>query len=152
MRFHRRVIGAGAISAMLVIGLLPGVATANGPVVVASGLANPRGITIGSDGALYVAESGRGGSELVSAVIDDQPRFACLGETGGVTRIDRNGQQRIADLPSFAGAFDPDGPGPTEPTCPTTGENAVGMAHRFSVGRLVERLERGIASIPVSAT
>jgi len=34
----------------------------------------------------------------------------------------------------------------------TAVENAVGMAHRFSVGRLVERLERGIAAIPVSAT
>ena len=31
-------------------------------------------------------------------------------------------------------------------------ENAVGLAHRFSVGRLVERLEGGIAAIPVSAT
>lgn len=128
MRPHRRVIGAGAISAMLIIGLLPGAATAIGHAVVATGLDNPRGITIGSDGALYVAESGRGGSELVSAVIEGQPAFACLGETGGVTRIDRNGQQRIADLPSFAGAFDPDGPGPVEPTCPTTGPNAVGVA------------------------
>ena len=34
----------------------------------------------------------------------------------------------------------------------TAVENAVGLAHRFSVGRLVERLERGIAAIPVSAT
>jgi glycerol-3-phosphate acyltransferase PlsX len=34
----------------------------------------------------------------------------------------------------------------------TAVENAVGLAHRFSVGRLVDRLERGIASIPVSAT
>jgi len=128
MRPHRRVIGAGAISAMLVIGLLPGAATASGPVPVATGLANPRGITIGSDGALYVAESGRGGSALISALIEGQPAFACLGETGGVTRIDRNGQRRIADLPSFAEAFDPDGPGLVEPTCPTTGSNAVGMA------------------------
>ena len=128
MRFHRRVIGAGAISAMFIIGLLPGAAIAIGHVVVATGLDNPRGITIGSDGALYVAESGRGGSGLVSAVIEGQPAFACLGETGGVTRIDRKGQQRIADLPSFAGAFDPDGPGGDEPTCPTTGPNAVGVA------------------------
>ena len=30
--------------------------------------------------------------------------------------------------------------------------NAVGLAHRFAEGRLVERLERGIAAIPVSAT
>jgi len=34
----------------------------------------------------------------------------------------------------------------------TAVENAVGMAHRFSVGRLVERLERGIAALPESAT
>ncbi len=129
MRPHRRILVAGSISAIVVAGLLPGAATANGgPVPVATGLANPRGITIGSDGALYVAESGRGGSELISAVIEGQPAFACLGETGGVTRIDGNGQQRIADLPSFAGAFDPDGPGGAAPTCPTTGPNAVGVA------------------------
>jgi len=34
----------------------------------------------------------------------------------------------------------------------TAVDNAVGLAHRFSVGRLVERVERGIAAIPVSAT
>ena len=34
----------------------------------------------------------------------------------------------------------------------TAVENAVRLAHRFSVGRLVERLERGIAAIPMSAT
>ena len=128
MRPTRRVICAGVISALLITGLLPGAAMAIGPVPVATGLDNPRGITIGSDGALYVAESGRGGSELISAVVEGQPAFACLGETGGVTRIDGNGQQRIADLPSLAGAFDPDGPGPLEPTCPTTGPNAVGVA------------------------
>ena len=31
-------------------------------------------------------------------------------------------------------------------------QNAIGLAHRFSVGRLVERLEGGIAAIPMSAT
>lgn len=129
MRPIRRVIGAGAISALLIIGLLPGaVAADGGPVPVATGLANPRGITIGSDGALYVAESGRGGPELVSALIEGEPAFACLGETGGVTRIDRNGAHRVADLPSFAEAYDPDGPGPIPPTCPTSGPNAIGMA------------------------
>jgi glycerol-3-phosphate acyltransferase PlsX len=34
----------------------------------------------------------------------------------------------------------------------TAVENAVGLAHRFSTGRLVERLARGIAAIPVSAS
>jgi hypothetical protein len=129
MRPIRRVFGAGVISSLLIMGLLPGaVAADGGPVPVATGLANPRGITIGSDGALYVAESGRGGPELLSAVIEGEPAFACLGETGGVTRIDRDGAQRVADLPSFAEAYDPDGPGPIQPTCPTSGPNAIGMA------------------------
>jgi hypothetical protein len=131
MRPHRRIVGVGAISAMLVIGLLPGAAMANrhtdGHTVVATGLANPRGITIGRDGKVYVAESGRGGSQLISAVIEGQPQFACLGKTGGVTRIDKKGQRRIAKLPSFAGAYDPDGPTGVPPTCPMTGPNAVGM-------------------------
>jgi hypothetical protein len=133
MRVHRRFIGAGAISAMLVIGLLPGAALAKdhtaGPKVVATGLANPRGITIGRDGKIYVAESGRGGSKLVSAVIEGQAQFACLGKTGAVTRIDKKGHKdRIAKLPSFAAAYDPDGPGGVAATCPTTGPNAVGTA------------------------
>jgi glycerol-3-phosphate acyltransferase PlsX len=34
----------------------------------------------------------------------------------------------------------------------TAVESAIGLAHRFSVGRLVERLEGGIAAIPMSAT
>jgi glycerol-3-phosphate acyltransferase PlsX len=34
----------------------------------------------------------------------------------------------------------------------TAVQNAVALAHRFSVGRLIERLEDGIAAIPVSAT
>ena len=34
----------------------------------------------------------------------------------------------------------------------TAVQNAIGLAHRFSLGRLVERLESGIAAIPVSAT
>lgn len=128
MRSIRRAFGAGAISALLIIGLLPGAVAADvGPVPVATGLANPRGITIGSDGALYVAESGRGGSRLISALIEGEPAFACLGETGGVTRIDKNGAHRVANLPSFAEAYDADGPGPIEPTCRSTGPNAIGM-------------------------
>lgn len=129
MRPVRRVISAGAIAALLIIGLLPGATAADGGLgPIATGLANPRGITIGSDRAIYVAESGRGGSRLVSALIEGERSFACLGETGGVTRIDRKGAHRVADLPSFAEAYDPDGPGPIAPTCPTTGPNAVGLA------------------------
>lgn len=137
MRSHRRLV-LTASAALMVAALLPGTAAANGPVPVATGLDNPRGITIASDGSIYVAESGRGGAQLVEAVIEGQPTFACLGDTGGVTRIDRKGNvKQIASLPSFASAFDPDGPGPTPPTCPEAeiGVAAVGPTNVALLGR-----------------
>jgi hypothetical protein len=73
--------------------------------VVAEGLNNPRGIGIGPDGALYVAESGKGGNGLcVPGPEGDQ---ACFGRSGSVTRITRHSQQRVlTGLPSTAA---PDG-------------------------------------------
>ncbi len=69
--------------------------------VIASDLNSPRGLAIGKNGAVYVAESGKGG---------DGPCFAgpegpsCFGESGSVTRIGENGQQRrvLTGLPSIA--------------------------------------------------
>jgi hypothetical protein len=121
MRPRARTLGPIA-SAALLLALLPGGAAANGgaiPVPVATGLDNPRGITIASDGSIYVAESGRGGPALVEAVIEGEPQAGCLGDTGGVIRIDRSGNvHQVATLPSFSGAFDPDGPGGADPSCP----------------------------------
>ncbi len=92
---------------------------------VASGLDNPRGVDVGSNGSVYVAESGSGGATLVEATIGGEPAFGCVGDTGAITRIDRKGAaHRVATLPSLAEAFDADGPGPTEPTC----EGPVGFA------------------------
>jgi hypothetical protein len=73
--------------------------------VVATGLNNPRGIGIGPDGALYVAESGKGGAgPCIPGPEGDQ---ACFGRTGSVTRITRHSQQRVlTGLPSAAA---PDG-------------------------------------------
>jgi len=86
--------------------------------VVATGLDNPRGVTIGRGDVVYVAESGSGGPTLVDARFGGQPGPGCLGDTGGITRVDRRGNvRRIATLPSFAPAFDPDGPGAVEPNC-----------------------------------
>jgi len=67
---------------------------------VMSGLANPRGLAFGPDGALYVAESGRGGPGPCVVVMGAQQ---CAGFTGAVSRLVSLGQQsRIATGPALA--------------------------------------------------
>jgi hypothetical protein len=74
-----------------------------GLTVVADGLDNPRGIGFGPDGALYVAESGSGGSG--PCIQSPEGGEACFGRTGAVTRITRRSQHRVlTGLPSVADA------------------------------------------------
>lgn len=80
-----------------------------GVTVVMSGLDNPRGLAIGDDGAVYVAEAGRGGSgqpgEPVCAPTGrPAPEdVACAGRTGAISRLRRGVQRRIVTgLPSHA--------------------------------------------------
>jgi sugar lactone lactonase YvrE len=69
--------------------------------VVAEGLDNPRGIGFGPDGALYVAESGSGGSG--PCVQGPEGGEACFGRSGAVTRITKRSQHRVlTGLPSLA--------------------------------------------------
>ncbi|HVK17226.1 MAG TPA: ScyD/ScyE family protein [Fimbriiglobus sp.] len=68
--------------------------------VVMSGLDNPRGLAFGPEGALYVAEAGRGGDgpsfEIRPGVI------AKYGPTGAVSRLWHDEQARVATgLPSY---------------------------------------------------
>jgi hypothetical protein len=75
-----------------------------GLTVVAEGLDNPRGIGFGPDGALYVAESGSGGT---GPCIPAGPEGgeSCFGPTGAVTRITRHSQHRVlTGLPSVSEA------------------------------------------------
>jgi hypothetical protein len=84
-------------------------------VVIASGLDNPRGLAFGPDGALYVAEAGRGGqSTLCDVGSNGQPR--CYGPTGAITRITGIGvhNQIVTGLPSLAGASGTDATGPND--------------------------------------
>lgn len=74
--------------------------------VIATGLNNPRGLSFGPDGALYVAEAGSGGPGPCGPGPEGD---RCYGETGSVSRIDpqTNAATRVVSaLPSLAG---PDG-------------------------------------------
>jgi hypothetical protein len=83
--------------------------------VVMMGLDNPRGLTFGKDGDLYVAEAGHGGSGPCTMLRGQE---VCFGRTGAVTRFHEGVQQRIVTgLPSYA---------------PSTGEGATGP-HDVSV-------------------
>jgi hypothetical protein len=73
--------------------------------IVARGLDNPRGLAFGPEGALFVAEAGRGGPGPPCATVPPPPpgNVQCYGATGAVTRILGGEQERIVDgLPSLA--------------------------------------------------
>ena len=59
------------------------VAESSAPVIVASGLTNPRGMTWGADGTLFVALAGIGGNNPAT---EDAPTTAAIGPfMGGPT-------------------------------------------------------------------
>jgi hypothetical protein len=76
--------------------------------VVMSGLDNPRGLAFGPEGALYVAEAGRGGTgPCTSSIRPFEPgQPFCYGPSGAVSRLWRGVQERVVTgLPSYASAF-----------------------------------------------
>jgi hypothetical protein len=82
--------------------------------VVMSGLDNPRGMDFGPQGALYVAEAGRGGGPgAPSFVLRGTPLY--YGETGAISRLWKGEQQRVASgLPSIAQVNGNEGAGPSD--------------------------------------
>ena len=82
--------------------LLAATVQAQTPVVIASGLSNPRGLAFAPNGDLYVVEAGRGGLDSCHAG-PTGPR--CFGLTGAIRQIDlRRGTIKTvaAGLPSLA--------------------------------------------------
>ena len=80
--------------------------------VVMSGLDNPRGLAFGPEGALYVAEAGRGGA---GPCFNPPIRGGtmCYGATGAISRLWRGEQSRIASgLPSYANILTGEAAGP----------------------------------------
>ncbi len=104
-------------------------ASASSWTVVASGLDNPRGLTFGPNGALYVAEAGRGGT---GACFPGPEGTSCFGQTGAITRVWNGEQTRIVDnLPSVA---DPDGFAASGPVDVSTSGGKALMAAMGGVG------------------
>ncbi|MBE2317744.1 ScyD/ScyE family protein [Solirubrobacter sp. CPCC 204708] len=102
------VLAAG----VLAIGAAPAAAT--GPQVIASGLDNPRGLDFGFGGELYVAESGRGGSDCT--LENPEGGAGCFGKTGAITKIDKRGNKKrvVSNLPSVASATGGEATGPSD--------------------------------------
>jgi hypothetical protein len=73
-------------------------------IVIATGLNNPRGLTFGPDGFLYVVEAGNGGTSSLCLPIGGAPGTRCYGPSGSVTRITGAGVQEriVTGLPSLA--------------------------------------------------
>ncbi|MBD2066441.1 ScyD/ScyE family protein [Leptolyngbya sp. FACHB-671] len=75
--------------------------------VIASNLDNPRGLTIGANGSLYVTEAGRGGTGPCIPSPTNPTASVCYGATGALTRIEDGTVTRVVTgLPSLAA---PDG-------------------------------------------
>lgn len=89
----------------LLIGAVAPVAAADPTLtLVASGLNSPRGIDIGPNGAIYVAEAGTAGTDCRTG----PDGTVCYGATGSITRVWHGTQSRIiTGLPSVAMAGEP---------------------------------------------
>ncbi|WP_127125956.1 ScyD/ScyE family protein [Georgenia sp. SYP-B2076] len=129
-----RVPLAGAAAACLtlpLVGVGPALAghddgpraAAGGVEVVASGLANPRGLAV-LDGDVYVAQagSGRAAGDPERCFIGAEEMRVCLGATGKISRldVDDDGTAKVTDvvtgLASLAGEGGAQAVGPTDVT------------------------------------
>ena len=100
---RRRVAGLGLLSALVMaLTLFASAASAvTTPVVVASGLDNPRHLSFSADGDLYVAEAGRGGAGPCAS---HPLGLFCFGTSGAVTEVNDTGADPrvLTGLPSIA--------------------------------------------------
>jgi hypothetical protein len=63
--------------------------------VVMSGLDNPRGLAFSPNGALYVAEAGRGGAG--PCLVSGAGEVRCFGQTGAISRLWMGQQSRVLE-------------------------------------------------------
>ena len=134
-------VGAVALAATPAFGTKPGGPhgqkhTAGTIDIIATGLHNPRHLVIGPRNAILVAEAGQGSTDpLCHQFPGPEVGTICIGDTGSIARIDRNGTLKrvVTGLPSA-------GDGPPAPGGLPQGSNAIGPSsvtvdgeHRIAV-------------------
>jgi hypothetical protein len=103
-------IGVGTlVLGGLAVGFAPP-AAAQGEVVVATGLDNPRQLSWGDDGVLLVAEAGSGGDTCVTPPGAPPEAALCGGSTGGITAIEDPGGEAATAARVVDGLFSLAGP------------------------------------------
>jgi hypothetical protein len=126
-----RISGSVALGGLLTLAVAAPASAAE-VTTVATGLDNPRGLTVGANGAIYVAEAGRGGDGTCIAAPEGGQQ--CYGPSGAVTRIQNGKQERIANgLPSLASEI---------------GGNAIGPHHVANVAPGVTYVTVGLGADP----
>jgi hypothetical protein len=141
----RSVAALGAAAALC---LLPAAAADGATRVVADGLHNPRGLTVGPGGDVYVAEAGRGGNGPCIPGPEGSP--VCFGTTGSIAQIDpRTGKTtRFASgLPSLAARDGTRAIGPSDVAFSSTGRGylTVGLGGSPDVRRQLPPAGGGLA-------
>lgn len=115
LRSMQLCIGLTAATALLAgCGDRTTAAPAGGLAVVVDGLANPRQMSFGPDGALYVAEAGSGGHARC-AKDPSTGQQICVGRSGAIAYITQGVVRRVVTgLPSVAGASGQESSGPAD--------------------------------------